>query len=285
MTEALRKLSRPTSLSGVSANTSPHVLPVASDDWHGDWRYTPVMEPWDEWSSEWQYGPREAWETGYDHQDGDVEQDTYLDEVTSGLGENMSDEEANILATYTQTRAALRQSQLSRGFHQPKGDKQKQKKGGWPHKGQQKGWYHGGGKMHATKSKPHGKGSRLETLILRTHCLSCGQMGHWARGCPLKDKGGSKSKGKCVTFAGVGDTEGLEYAPETGEPESYAELRHAACFHQHPGILQLHMCSDVCGCIDLLACCQLGCRQHALSQRSLVLPSLQSPHHRQPQLP
>ena len=265
VTEALRKLSRPTSLSGMAAGAaSPHVLNVLHDDWQSDWQNPSLMDSWESWDAEWHPGYGDPWETGGEYGDFDGEQDVYVDELASGAHEGLTDEDASILATYTQARAALRQSQLSRGYHKGNiGIKGKQKKNGLPWtKGSMpsKGWTNNKG--YGKNKMQQGRGQRLEALIQRTHCLTCGQLGHWARECPLReDKGKSpyRPKGKHVTFTSTGETESGEHYPaESVGLEPYAELFIGMMTEEEKGTeqqqaLNIHQASNPVGrCLCIL---------------------------------
>eukprot|EP00971_Amphidinium_carterae_P273387 5425695-Amphidinium_carterae.1 len=106
---------------------------------------------------------------------------------------------------YGAARAAMQQDRLARGYSKGKsnmypGGKGKPKGKGWASHGYAKGkskskgsnfpsWSYGDSKG-AQKGGSKGK-NRLQMLIARARCNTCGQVGHWSKTCPMQQKGAS----------------------------------------------------------------------------------------------
>eukprot|EP00971_Amphidinium_carterae_P201843 4005110-Amphidinium_carterae.1 len=230
--ENLRKLDRPFGAHGMSSSPTVLVNTEVQDDWSGSgaWgidqpeAWWPEDEYWGEWSYEdegdWSQPYQDGWDPAWEYE-GEPPVEQPPQEESAGLAEAevVSEEQMNDIYAqmgYGAARAAMQQDRLARGYSKGKsnmypGGKGKPKGKGWASHGYAKGkskskvsnfpsWSYGDSKG-AQKGGAKGK-NRLQMLIARTRCNTCGQVGHWSKTCPMLQKGASaQSAGPSRSYA------------------------------------------------------------------------------------
>eukprot|EP00971_Amphidinium_carterae_P305607 6073260-Amphidinium_carterae.4 len=109
---------------------------------------------------------------------------------------------------YGAARAAMQQDRFARGYSKGKGSmypgaKGKSKGKAWASHGYTKGKFKSKGANFPSSSYGDAKGTqkggakgrnRLQMLISRTRCNTCGQVGHWSRTCPMQQQKGASAQ-------------------------------------------------------------------------------------------